>query len=237
MLLVLPLGLHTVELLLCGGNLLAQGLEALTGGLVVLLLKRLFLDLHLRELTVHRVDVARHAVELHAQATCRFVHQVDGLVGQEAVGDVAVGEVCGRDQCGISDAHAVMLLILLLEATKDGNRVLNGGLGDQHRLETTGQRGVLLDVLAVLVERGGTNGVQLAASEGRLQDVAGVHGALGGTSAHDGVKLVDEQDDAAVGLLDLFEHALETVLKLATVLGAGHERAHVKLDELLVLQR
>ena len=114
--------------------------------------------------------------------------------------------------------------------------VLDGGLAHEHRLEAAGKRGVLLDVLAVLVERGGADGVQLAARQGGLQDVARVHGALGGAGAHDGVQLVDEQDDAAVGLLDLLEHALEAVLELAAVLGAGHERAHVKLHELLVLE-
>ena len=101
-------------------------------------------------------------------------------------------------------------------------------------LEAAGQRGVLLDVLAVLVERGGADGVQLAAGQGRLEDVARVHGALGGAGAHDGVQLVDEQDDAAVGLADLLEHALQAVLELAAVLGAGHERAHVELDDVLV---
>jgi hypothetical protein len=36
-------------------------------------------------------------------------------------------------------------------------------------------------------------------------------------------------------LLDLLQHALEAVLELATVLGTGDERAHVKLHDLLVL--
>ena len=94
-LLVLPLGLHAVELLARGGDLLAKGLEALLARGVLLLHEGLLLDLHLRELAVHRVDVGGHAVELHAQAARRLVHEVDGLVGQEAVRDVAVGEVGG----------------------------------------------------------------------------------------------------------------------------------------------
>ena len=42
--------------------------------------------------------------------------------------------------------------------------------------------------------------------------------------ADDGVQLVDEEDDAALALLDLVEHGLEPLLELAAVLGAG-ERA------------
>ena len=72
-------------------------------------------------------------------------------------------------------------------------------LVDQHRLEAPLQGGVLLDVLAVLVQRGGADAVQLAAGQHRLEQVAGVHGALGLAGADDGVQLVDEQDDLALG--------------------------------------
>ena len=72
-------------------------------------------------------------------------------------------------------------------------------LVDQHRLEAALERRVLLDVLAVLVERGRADAVQLAAREHRLEHVAGVHRALGLAGADDGVQLVDEQDDAALG--------------------------------------
>ena len=73
------------------------------------------------------------------------------------------------------------------------------GLADEHRLEAPRQRRVLLDVLAVLVERGGADAVQLAARQRRLQHVGGVHRALGLAGADQGVQLVDEQDDVALG--------------------------------------
>ena len=102
----------------------------------------------------------------------------------------------------------------------------------EHRLEAPLQRGVLLDVLAVLVERGGADGVQLTAREHRLEQVGGVHGALGGARADDRVQLVDEQDDLALGVLDLLEHGLEALLELAPVLGARDERAQVERHDL-----
>jgi hypothetical protein len=91
-------------------------------------------------------------------------------------------------------------------------------------------------VLAVLVERGGADGLQLAAGEHRLQDRRGVDGALGGTRTDEGVDLVDEQDDVAAGL-DLLEHLLEALLEVAAVAGAGDECAEVEGVELLVEQR
>ena len=236
-LLVEPAGLLHVELFLDLGNLLAQGLQALLGGVVGLLHERLLLDLQLGELTRGGVDLDRHAVELHAQAACGLIDQVDGLVGQEAVGDVAIGEVGGRHERAIGDVHAVEDLVLLLQATKDRDSVLNGRLAHQNGLKTAGKRRVLLDVLAVFVKRGRANRVQVATGERGLEDVTGVHGALGGTRAHDGMELVDEQDDLAFGLLDFLEHGLQAVLELAAVLGAGDQRAHVELDEVAVPQR
>ena len=78
---------------------------------------------------------------------------------------------------------------------------------------------------------------QLAAREHRLEQVGGVHRALGRAGADDRVQLVDEQDDRARGLGDLLEHGLEPVLELAAVLRAGDQRAHVERDDALVLQR
>ena len=174
--------------------------------------------------------------DLHLQARGRLVDEVDGLVGQEAVGDVAVGERRGGDQRAVGDAHAVMLLVLLLQAAQDGDGVLHRRLGDEDRLEAPGERGILLDVLAVLVERGGADAVQFAARQRGFQQVAGIHGAFGLAGADDGVQLVDEQDDPAALGLDLGQHGLEPLLELAAVLGAGDQRAHVERQQLLVLQ-
>ena len=102
---------------------------------------------------------------------------------------------------------------------------------DQHRLEAALQGGVLLDVLAVLVERGRADAVQLAAGQHRLEQVAGVHRAFGLAGADDGVQLVDEQDDLALRLLHFLEHGLEPLLELAAELGAGDQRAHVERDD------
>ena len=69
------------------------------------------------------------------------------------------------------------------------------GSPDQHRLEAALEGGVLLDVLAVLVERRGAHHVQLAARQQRLHQVGRVHRALGRAGAHEGVQLVDEDDE------------------------------------------
>ena len=174
--------------------------------------------------------------DLHLQPRGRLVDEVDGLVGQEAVGDVAVRQRGGRHQRRVGDAHAVVLLVLLLQAAQDGDGVLHRRLGDEDGLEAPRQGGILLDVLAVLVERGGADAMQLAARQRGLEQVARIHGALGLAGADDGVQLVDEQDDAAALGLHLRQHGLQAFLELAAVLGPGDEGAHVQRQQLLVLE-
>ena len=95
----------------------------------------------------------------------RLVDQVDGLIGQEPVGDVAIRQHRRGHQRRILDAHAVMHFVAVAQAAQDRNGVFDRRLIDHHRLEAPFERGVLLDVLAVLVERGGADAVQFAARQ------------------------------------------------------------------------
>ena len=153
-----------------------------------------------------------------------------------AVGDVAIGEVRRGDERLVGDRHTVVSLVAIAEALQDLDRVGDRGLFDLDRLEAALERSVLLEVLAILVERRGTDRLQLTASEHRLEDRCGVDRALGGTRTDERVQLVDEQDDVATSA-DLLEHLLEALLEVAAVAGAGHERAEVERVELLALQR
>src|SRR5438045_2664610 len=98
------------------------------------------------------------------------------------------------------------------------------------------QRGVLLDVLAVLVESGRADGSQLTAGERRLQQVGGVDRAFRRAGSDEGVQLVDEQDHLSVGALDLLEHGLQAVFELTAVFRAGDESAKIERDHSLALE-
>ena len=198
---------------------------------VLLLLERRLLDLELHDPAGDRVELLRHRVDLGADHRAGLVDEVDRLVGQEAVGDVAVRERRRRDQRGVLDPDAVVDLEALPQPAQDRDRVLDRRLVDHDRLEAALQCRILLDVLAVLVERGGADAVQLAARQHRLEHVAGVHRALGLAGADDGVQLVDEQEDPPLRRLDLLQHRLQALLELAAVLGAGEQRAHVERED------
>ena len=236
-LLVLPAGGELGQLLLVVGQLGPQLLQPILGGVVGLLLQRHLLDLEAPDQPLDLIDLDGPGVDLHAQPRGGLVDKVDGLVGQEARGDVAVAQCGRRYQRGVGDAHAVVHLVAVLEPAQDADGVLDRRLAHQHLLETTFQRRVLLDVLAVLVECGGADQPQLAAGQHRFDHVARVHRGLAGRACtDDGVQFVDERDDLPCRVLDVVEHGLEPLLELAAVLRTRDHRAEVQRHDRLVAQ-
>ena len=236
-LLGLPTRRQRGELFLGVGAVGPQLRESVARGRVGLALEVQFFHVHAVDAAAQLVDLDGARVDLHAQTRRGLVDEVDRLVGQLSARDVAVTQRRSGDERLIGDGDLVVRLVALLEAAQDRDRVLDARLTDEHLLETTLQRRVLLDVLAVLVERRRTDETQLAAREHRLEHVAGVHRRVAaGTRADDGVDLVDERDDLAVGVLDLLEDGLEALLELAAVLRTGDHCAEVEGDEALVAQ-
>ena len=233
---VLPPGLHGLEVLPQVGQFLLNIFQMLLCQPVGLLFQGGLLDFQLHDLAVDLVQLGGHGVHLGANHGAGLVHQIDGLVGQKPVADIAVGQGGRGDEGLILDLHAVVDLVPLLQAAEDGNAVLHGRLTDHHRLESPLQCGVLFDIQPVLVEGGGTDAVQLAPGQHGLEQVAGVHAALGLAGAHDGVQLVDEQDDPALAVLDGGQHRLEPLFKLSPELGTGNQCAHIQREDLAVFQ-
>ena len=221
--------LRLVELAL--GVAQVRGLLELLGLDRGLLVAARLLDLLLEVAVDRRLG---HRADPHPRRG--LVDQVDRLVGQEAVGDVAVGELGGGLERVVGDLHLVVVLVALAQALEDLHGVRDRRLVDLDLLEAALERGVALEVLAVLVERRRADRLQLAAGERGLQDRGRVDRALGGAGADQVVELVDEEDDVAA-LGDLLHHLLQPLLELAAVLRAGDEGGQVERVDLLVLEQ
>ncbi len=80
-----------------------------------------------------------------------------------------------------------MRFITLAQALQHLDGILDGRFIHEHRRKTALQRAVALDVLAIFIQRGGAHTLQLAAGQGRLEHIAGIHSALRRACADDGV--------------------------------------------------
>ncbi len=195
----------------------------------------LLLVVHLLEVALERGHFRRRRLGRQPRARACFVDHVDGLVGQEAVRDVALGQLGGRRQREVRDRNLVVVLVFLAEALEDLDRLVDGRWFHDHGLEPTLERAVLLDVLAVLVQRGRADALQLAARQRGLEHVRGIDGALGRPSPYQRVQFVYEQDDVLV-LRDLVHDRLEALLELTAIFGPCDHRGHVKRQHPVVPQ-
>ena len=224
------------ELPLCLGDFGFQSRKPFARRVVALLAERLALDLELNHPSLETIHGLGLGVDLHPNPARGLVHQIDRLVGKLTVRDVAVGQRRSSDDCGVADVHPVVYLVAFLQSAQYGDRVFHAGFIDQDLLKTPFERSILLDVPSVLVECGRAHAVQITARERGLQHVAGVHRAFGLAGAHQGVNLVDEQDDLALLLGQVVEHGLHPFLEFAPELRSGNQRTHVQGQQALSFQ-
>ena len=129
-----------------------------------------------------------------------------------------------------------MRLVALLQTTQytDGRTLIR--LVNHHDLEPALQGFVGLEVLLVLVERGGTYGAQVTTCQCRFQYVRGIHRAGGLTCTHERVYLINEQDDLAGSGGHFVDYAFQSLFELALVLCTRDECTHIEGVDFLALQ-
>ena len=108
--------------------------------------------------------------------------------------------------------------------------LLDAGLGHVDWLEASLEGGVLLDVLAVLGDGRGSDALELASCQSRLEEVGRVDGALRGTRPHERMELVDEENSVR-RLGDLINHLAKPRLELASILGVGNEQPQLEGEQ------
>ena len=127
----------------------------------------------------------------------------------------------------------MVVLILLLQSTEDGDGAGFIGLVDHDHLEAAFQGLILLEVLLILVKGRGTDGAQFATRQGRLEDVSSIHRTFALTSPYEGMDLIDEEDDFPFALGDFADDRFETFFKFALVLRTSDEGSHIERIDLL----
>ena len=130
------------------------------------------------------VELFGQGVALHTQLGRGFIHEVNGLVGQETVADISLGQLHGGYHGIVLNPHLVVILVALLQSAQYADAVLRARFVHHHDLEPPLQSLVLFEVFLILVERGGSDGAYLAAAQGWFQYVGSVHGSLALSGTH-----------------------------------------------------
>ena len=111
----------------------------------------------------------------------------------------------------------VVALIARGQPVEDVYRLCRSRLLHLHPAKAALQRGILLDVCAEFLIGGGTDELDFAAGQHRLEDAGRINGTLRRTSPHDGVEFVHKEDGGAVPH-QLLQQVLEALFKIARYL-------------------
>ena len=182
-------------------------------------------------------QLRRRRALAHRDAGAGGVEQRNGFVRQLTRRDVAVGQLHRRADRFVEQQHLVVRLQRRHGAAQHQNGFRFVRLVNLHRLETTGQRRVFLNVLFVFCPGGGADGAQLAARQGWLQQVRRIAGPLLAACANQGVDLIDKQNDRGGAGLDFVNERLQTGFKLAFHACTGLQHTDIQQPQLNVLQR
>ena len=197
-------------------------------GLVFFLAHRFAFDLELDQPAVELVHRFRFGIDFHLDTRGRLVDQIDRLVRKKAVGDIAMRQLSRRNNGRVGDIDAVVHLVFFLQSAQDRNRALHRGLIDQHLLKAALERGILLHIFAIFVERGGADTMQFAARQRRLQHIAGINRAFRLTRTDHGVQFIDKDYGAAGILGDFLEHRFQTLFELTTIFRPRQHGSHIE---------
>ncbi len=91
-------------------------------------------------------------------------------------------------------------------------------------------------MLAIFIQRGRPDAVQLTARQSGLQKIGRIHRALACTGTDQRVHFVDEQNNLAVGSRHIMQHGFQAFFKLAAKFGTRDQRAHIERQQFFVLQ-
>ena len=126
--------------------------------------------------------------------------------------------------------------VLWADALEDLVGLLGVGWLDRDRLEAALKRGILLDILAVLVEGRRADALDLATRERGLEHIGRVDGAFSSTCADERVQLIDEQNDV-LGAAHFVHDRLDALFELTAVLGTCHHGGEIKDNESLLVEQ
>ena len=128
-------------------------------------------------------------------------------------------------------------LVALLQPAQNRDGLFDRRFRHGHRLKPPFQGRVFLDVFAILIQRRRANTAQFAARQLRLQHVRRIRRTFRIARAHNGVQLVDKQNDLSLGRRHFLQERFQPILKLAAIFRTGNHRTQIQRHNPLVAQR
>ena len=158
--------------------------------------------------------------------TC-FVDYINRFVRQATASDITTGQVDRGSNGVVGDLDAVVFFVSFTESFEDRDRFFDRGWIDHDFLESTGQRAVFFNVLAIFIKRRGTDALNFAASQGWFEHVGGVDRAFGTAGTYQRMQFVNEQNRIFCAA-NFVHYRFDSLFKLTTILCSGDHHCEVQ---------
>ena len=166
-------------------------------------------------------------------ARAGLVHGIYRLIWEETIGYIAIGQFHCRFDRFVRIAYTVIVLVFLFDVLQDGQRFFCSRGGYRHLLEAAFECSVLFYVLTILIQRSGSDALYLSTGKSGFEHIGRIHRSGCRACSHDGMYLVDEEDDLRI-LLQLIEHGFQPLFELSAIFGAGYHLSQIEADDPLV---
>ena len=127
----------------------------------------------------------------------------------------------------------MMLFVFLLDVMQNLQRLFCRSRFYDDLLESAFQSTILFYTLAIFVEGGGSDALDESTCQSWFHDVGSIHASFCTARANQRVDFIDENDDVRVSF-QFLDDALDALLKLTSILGAGNNACHVETQYSLV---
>ena len=132
--------------------------------------------------------------------------------------------------------HLMMLFVLRAQPFQNLDGIFGIGRIHNNRLEAAFERGILLDILAVFVNRRRTNALEFTTGKRRLENIGSVKATFRTSSPNNRMEFIDKENHRIIDALEFHDKALHAFFELSTILSTGHHGGHVKRHHALVHQ-
>ena len=127
----------------------------------------------------------------------------------------------------------MMLFVFLLDVMQNLQRLFCRSRFYDDLLESALQSTILFYTLAIFVEGGGSDALDESTCQSWFHDVGSIHASFCTARANQRVDFIDENDDVRVSF-QFLDDALDALLKLTSIFGAGNNACHVETQYSLV---
>ena len=171
-----------------------------------------------------------------SQSCACFVDHIDRLIWLHTTRDVTSRQFHRTAQSIVGVFHTMMRRVSISKSLENFNRLHRIWWFDCDGLESSFERSIFFDVLAVFIEGSCADALDFTARESRLENIGRIDCAFCSTSSNERVQFINKEDDI-LGASNFVHDGLDAFFKLSTVFRSCNHCCKIEHNKSLVIKQ